>query len=133
MGDLSPGFAAIVSQMQECCHIVQAAMLLCKHIVGGVCKHTVGGVTALNEIHTAHMYSLTVQLKETLDVLTSSNRKRKVTFKMAEWSIDSPSRGLGAASDRSTINCPALSVLRSGISRGGPMGSSGGAPANSIH
>ena len=98
-----------------------------------LCKHTAGGVTALNEIHTAHMYSLTVQLKETLDVFTSSNRKRKVTLKMAEWSMDSPSRRWGAASDRSTMNCPALCVLRSGISHGGPMGSRGGAPANPIH
>ena len=58
-------------------------------------------------------------------MFTSSNRNRKVTLEMAERLTDSLSLSWGAASDKSTINCPALPVLRSGISRGGPMGSRG--------
>ena len=54
-----------------------------------------------------------------------------MTFKMADVSIDSPSRGWGAAAVRSIINCPGLPVLRSGISRGGPTGSRGRAPDDS--
>jgi hypothetical protein len=69
-------------------------------------------------------------LKDTLDVFISSNRKRKVTLEMAERSTDSPSLSWGAASDKSTMNCPALAVLWSGISRGGPMGSRGRVPLN---
>ena len=38
----------------------------------------------------------------------------------------------GAATDKSTVNCPGLPVLRSGISRGAPMGSRGKASLASI-
>ena len=55
-----------------------------------------------------------------------------MTLKMADVLIDSPSRGWGAAAERSIINCPGLPVLRSGISRGGPTGSRGRAPDDSI-
>ena len=96
-----------------------------------------GGVTLLQVFTTLDLtskpriklcywyFQLTVQLKKTFEEFKSSNLNKNVTADTFVRLTTSPSWGWGTASDRSTMNCPVLPELRSGISRGGPMGSWG--------